>query len=160
MGKMLGFLVCILMGCGLFLLASVNDVVFCSHKAGMCSVSSKVFNYTISDDSFAINDIEKIYCKKMYQPARSGKKTYYVLSLKKTDEVEYNLGSFKTFGMCQNANSSLKNFINGEEPSVAYSSGTGISNVFGYIFGVLMFFIGVIILRSKPDEPEEDFDEE
>jgi hypothetical protein len=160
MGKIVGFIVCMMLGLGLFVLASVKDVVLCSDGSGMCAISSKVFGYTISEDAFSIKDVDKIYCKKNYQPARSGKKTYFVLSLKKADGVEYNLGSFKTLGMCKNANSPLKNFISGKEKNIMYSSGTGISNIFGYIFAVLMLFIGIIILRSKPDEVEDDFSEE
>lgn len=158
MGKIFGVIICMLIGAGLFLLASVSDSLICSEASGYCSLNSKVWKYTVSEDNFKVNEIEKIYCKKMYQPARSGKKAYFVLALQKVDGVEFNLGSYKTLGLCKTAKIPMNDFIKGKENSIIYSSGTGIANVFGYIFGVLMFFIAFIIFRSRPDVVEDDSD--
>lgn len=104
--------------------------------------------------------MSSIRCEKIAQPSRSGKKYYYILKFSKTSNTDYNLGSYRNYQMCKSEMSSIKDFIKGKTSGIRYNSGTGFSNGIGYIFAVLMFIIGIIVLTSKEEVVEDEFDDE
>lgn len=165
MKKFIIFIILAVIGCGLFALAAINDSLDCSHYSNTCSLKSKIsfINYTVSDTQFASDALKNGYCDVDYQPNAGGKKPYYLLKITLNDNTEYTLGSYQKQGLCQIYADKITDFIKKKTHTVEYKPTFGFLNLMGYIFGFLMFFIGVIVLRAKPEydndygfEDEED----
>jgi len=164
MARIFGIVICIIAGLGLFCLSLINDSLSCDRISGMCNMQSKLayVNYEINSDKFKVSDISSVTCEKMYQPARSGKKAYFVLKIKNLNN-EYNLGSYRKLPECKARLNNIKDFKSGHTQTLEYSSGFGITNCFGFILGILLFVIAYIILttqeQSKTYDWEDDNDE-
>lgn len=162
MARYFWFLFWILMGLCIFLISSISDSLICSAKTGNCIMQSfiSIVNLKVSEDEFPISNIEFVKCEKRIQPSKSGKKTYYSLKFSKTDGAEYVLGSYKKLQMCRQELKPIKDLINGKVSDVSYKSGIGFTNGIGYLFSVLMFIIGIIVLTNKEERIENTDSEE
>ena len=160
MGKFIGFVICIVIGLGILALSLIADNLKCS--GDICYMQSYIskLNINISEDRFPRGDIKSVSCVQKSQPSRRGKKSYYLLVLEKNNDVEYVLGSYKNYPMCKEALTPINNFVKGKSNEVLFSSGAGFSNSMGIILSVLMFFISFVILTSKPEVVEYDWDED
>ena len=164
MGKYIGFIICLISGFILLALAMVHSGLYCSVNDGECAMLSKVsmLNYKISEDNFRIENIDKIYCDKLYYPSRKGKKAYYVLKISRNDNpIEYNLGSFQKIPMCRQSVENIKKVVfandNGE---LNYFSPFGAPNVIGILLSVLMFVVAFIVITSKEEHQTSKWDDE
>lgn len=155
MSRYLWFLFWIILGTGILFISSIKDSLTCSVGNGNCIMQSHIFNIKISEDKFPISEIQTIKCEKRLQPSKSGKKAYFILKLLKNDNTEYVLGSYKKLQMCKNELKPIKDITNGKNSEISYTSGIGFTNGLGYIFGILMFIIGIIILTNKEEYIEE-----
>ena len=162
MGKALWFVFWIFAGIVILTISSINDTLVCSKLSGFCTMQSKIaiLNLNINDDKFSPEEIKTCRCDKIAQPSRSGKKYYYILKLTKNDGADYNLGSYNNYRMCKDNLAQINDFIKGKTNTVRYNSGTGFANITGYILSFIMFIIGIIILTSKEEVVEDDFDNE
>ncbi len=160
MGRVTGFVICVLIGLCIFTLSLIADSINCS--GDVCYMQSYIskLNINISEDRFLKEDIKNISCIEKSQPSRSGKKSYYVLILEKNNGVEYILGTYKKYPLCNGAVEPIKAFFNGKSSELIFNSGAGFSNSMGIILSVMMFFIGLIILTSKSEVTIDDYDEE
>lgn len=159
------FLFWILMGLGIFAISSISDSLVCTAGNGNCIMQSYISlgNLKLSEDEFSISDIKSVTCEKRVQPSKSGKKIFFVLKLLKSNNTEYTLGSYKKLQICKEELKPIKDLINGKTSSITFKSGIGFTNGIGYIFGILMFFIGIIVLTNKEEyieEPSSDEDDE
>lgn len=148
----------IVAGIAIFIISSMSDTLNCSRDFGVCKFQSKIaiLNIKINEENFDISEIKSIQCIKTSQPSKSGKKTYYTLKLFKTDDSAYNLGSYQKYAVCKEETQPIRNLLKGKTDTVTYNSGSGFSNFFGYIFGIIMLIIGLIVLTSKEEFVEED----
>ena len=160
MGKFIGFVICIVIGLGIFALSLIADNLKCS--GDICYMQSYIskLNINISEDRFSRGDIKSAGCLQKSQPSRRGKKSYYLLVLEKNNGVEYSLGSYKNYSMCKESLTPIDNYVKGKSDELLFSSGAGFSNSMGIILSVLMFFIGFVILTSKPEVVEYDWDDD
>ena len=160
MGKFIGFFVCILIGLGILVLSLIADNLHCS--GDVCYMQSYIskLNINISEDRFEKKDIKGVSCVQKSQPSRRGKKAYYLLVLEKNNGVEYSLGSYKNYPMCKDVIEPINAYMKGKSSEFLYRSGIGFANSMGIILCMLMFIIGFIILTSKPEVVEHDWDDD
>jgi len=159
-GRILGCLICVVIGLGVVTLALIGDSMICANN--VCQTQSYIskLNIKLNEDRFYFDDIKHVDCVQKSQPSRGGKKTYYLLVLEKMNGTEYSLGSYKNYQVCKDAYKPLEDYVKGKTDNVRYESEFGVANTSGMIFGILMFFIGFIILTSKPEIVEYDWDDE
>ncbi len=158
MGKYIGFIICILAGICLITLALVRESLYCTKH--LCRVQSRIafVNLVINRTDFPPDEISHIQCKSQYQPSKTGKKRFYILELK-TENLEYNLGSFKNYKQCTTASKPLKSYVAGRTDQLIYESGLGFTNALGLLMGILMFVIGIVILTTPAEETDDELDE-
>ena len=77
----------------------------------------------------------------------------------KTENLEYNLGSFKNYKQCTTASKPLKSYVAGRTDQLIYESGLGFTNALGLLMGILMFVIGIVILTTPAEETDDELDE-
>ena len=147
---------------GIFLLflSLITENIKCSSVENICKMESgiSIINYKISENKFRPSEIKNFYCEQNYQPARSGKKSYYVLKVNLNSGETYSLGSYQKYKLCKNSMQPLNKFLKHKIESFNHNSNFGFSNLFGMIFAILMFFIGFMIIRYNP-ETEDDIEE-
>ena len=163
MGKAVGIIFCIIIGIAIFGLSMITDSVECSYTTNNCKMQSKIpgINYIINEIAFSPKEIKTVFCDKMYRPARSGKKAFFVLKMSVLDSnTDYTLGSFPKYALCKNSLEPIKDFTNGKRSYFKYSSGIGASNILGFILAALMFVVSIVILTSKPDTKTYDLEDD
>ena len=162
MKKFIIFLILAIIGSALFTLAAINDNLYCSHEDDICTLKSKIafINYTTSETQFKPNEIKQAYCDTAYQPNAGGKKPYYLLKIELNKNTEYTLGSYQKYGLCKVYADKASDFIKRKTPTLEYSPTFGFLNLMGAIFGFLMFVIGIVVLKAKPEEDYYDFDDD
>ena len=155
MGKYIGFIICIIASIGIFSLSLVKDSFHCTES--ICEIKSSISlaNIQLSKTQFRPDQISQVHCQAQYQPARSGKKRFYILELK-TEDKNYNLGSFKNYKQCMYSAGPIKAFITGKGKNVIYESGIGVTNAIGLLMGILMLVIAIVIVTSPPAKEEDD----
>ncbi len=153
MKKIIGFLICLIIGGGILYLALINESLYCSHDVSTCLFSSKFVNrITIREEVFPTSDIDKIYCDAEYQPGRSGKTKFYVLKLLKKNGEVYKLGSYQREKLCKKDFEPIDEFNKNTSNEFSHESGMGFVNLLGITFGIIILYIGNLILRTRSQE--------
>lgn len=163
MGKYIGFTICLIVGMAVIALSVISENFYCSHPYNACLVQSKfgMFDIVLSEDRFSPSEIDKVFCDVQVQPSRSGgKKQFYVLKIALNSDKEYSLGSYKKYHNCKNLVNKINDFRKHKVSEYTHGSGLGYSNTFGLIFGIIMFFIGYLILTSKEEVKKYDWEDE
>ena len=161
MGKFLSIFFCIIAGIAISGLSMITDTLECSNLQNYCRMQSKIsgINRIISEKTFLPSEINKVYCDKMYRPARSGKKAFFALKMTlKDSQTEYNLGSFPKYAMCKQELEPIQKFVTGKNDTFTYSSGLGAANIIGFMLAVIMFVISFVILTNEPENKTYEWD--
>ena len=118
-------------------------------------------NYIINEESFSADEIDKVYCEKLYYPSRKGKKAYYALKMSiLSSDTEYNLGSYPKLPVCKQAIIPFSAFLSGKQKELNYFSGPGVTNSIGILFSLLMFVVSIIVLTNKEEQKKYDWDDD
>ncbi len=165
MKKFIGFIICTVISLGLLILSLISDNISCSYESGLCKYTSSIryLNIELDNETFPVTNLTKTDCEKRIQPSKKGKQTYYILKIN-TNTRPLNISSYKKYTECKNDANEIKNYaLKHPNNNLNLDSGIGFLNTFGIMFAVIIFIVGIIILKDNGEneiETEDDDNEE